>query len=551
MAAQAQQRWPNGQKLKHWSQSGWNSGVATLRLLCHVFTSGGVIGHGGSIVRGMESRIGVRIQFSGTMHDCVERIVSVTGSSVVCGKVRLRRMRRGKEVDDDEDEDEEVFDVSPVQEALLRVFERAVEVEAEAEAEKDGDSGGGGESMISCCCRVLADQMQCGILIGKGGKNVAKICRETRANIRVLRSEQNPACASPEDKIIHIIGGLLSVKRALLSVSKLLQDLSPTHNGLVAANVFPNMMHLPTMSLMNVPVVMVPRQELPDPHAEFFPDLCVPIPAATGVAAKEVDPVNFTHSVREDDEQCEVVFRMICSNNEAGAVIGKGAAVVRLLQNESGAFIQFAPAVDGVGHRLVIISALEGLRSSYSPAQNAVVRIVATLAEITAKESHGSKVEDIAVRLVINPAQADSFRGDESILSEISDVEISILEGDVGQSLLTTDEIMQVTGEYRAVQKALLQVTKKLRDSCFSGKTPNGAGMVNYLSCVIPDVATNRKTKNANFPPFRKSIHKFPNFNPASIMWGVHDLQISNRSREQKVPESWEEAMHMMTLKEQ
>lgn len=140
--------------------------------------AGGVIGHGGSVIRNMETQIGVKIRLAGPTPGCVERVVSITGTNVVSRKVNL---------------DEEVCDVSTVQEALIRVFERAIEIDAEKR-----------DKVLSCCCRLLADRMECGILIGKGGKRVAKICRDCRANIRVLRPEQTPACASPEDRIIHV-----------------------------------------------------------------------------------------------------------------------------------------------------------------------------------------------------------------------------------------------------------------------------------------------------------------------------------------------------------
>ncbi|CAM8912363.1 unnamed protein product [Rhodiola kirilowii] len=498
-----------------------NPSTATLRLLCHVMAAGGVIGHKGSVVRKMESQIGVRISLSGAIPGCVERVVTVTGSDVVCRKVGLGRgsVRRGKE-----DVEAEVFDVSPVQEAVLRVFERMLEVDAENYGNGEAAAGGGSgfDESLSCCFRLLADRTECGILIGKGGKRVAQICRECRANIRVLRPEQNPACVSPDDSIIHITGGLLSVKRGLLAVSNVLQGLGQSEKGSALMNV-PTMMSVPIM--MNVPVVTVPRQALPDPHAEFFPDLCVPVRAARGIAAKEVNTVNISHSVHQGDEQCIVIFKMIFSNNEAGAVIGKGATVVRLLQNESGAFIQFAPSVDGVEHRIVTISAKEGISSSYSPAQNAVVRIVARLAAVASKESRGgSEVKDITVRFVISSAQADSFRVEESVPSEIRDVEIHILEGDHG------DKILQVTGEYRALQNALLQVTKKLRNSCFPSSLLKEAEAICHHSCAIPDNYTYGRMRNFNLPPVQKSLQQFPNFNQQSLMRGMNDLQISNQS---------------------
>lgn len=69
---------------------------------------------------------------------------------------------------------------------------------------------------------------------------------------------------------------------------------------------------------------------------------------------------------------------------------------------------------------------------------------MARLAEIEAKES--CNLENITVRLAITSAQADIFRGEESFLSEIGDVQIQLPERDLKLSLLPTDEILRVRG---------------------------------------------------------------------------------------------------------
>lgn len=57
--------------------------------------------------------------------------------------------------------------------------------------------------------------------------------------------------------------------------------------------------------------------------------------------------------------QQEVTFRILCSNERVGAVIGKGGTIVRALQNESGAIISVANPVAGCEERLVTITATE------------------------------------------------------------------------------------------------------------------------------------------------------------------------------------------------
>lgn len=95
---------------------------------------------------------------------------------------------------------------------------------------------------------------------------------------------------------------------------------------------------------------------------------------------------------------------------------------------------------------------------------------------------------------------------------------------------------MQVIGEYRAVQTALLQITKKLRDGYFPSSVLKEVGEINHLTCAVPDIGTYRRAKNTNVP------HYHTNFNRESISRGMNHLRISNRTnghlpRQKKVPD--------------
>lgn len=87
-------------------------------------------------------------------------------------------------------------EVSAAQEALIRVFERILDVAAEA----DG-MGVSPLSMVSV--RLLADASQVGSVIGKGGKVVEKIRKETGCKIKVLKAEKL-SCAGPTDELVEV-----------------------------------------------------------------------------------------------------------------------------------------------------------------------------------------------------------------------------------------------------------------------------------------------------------------------------------------------------------
>lgn len=57
--------------------------------------------------------------------------------------------------------------------------------------------------------------------------------------------------------------------------------------------------------------------------------------------------------------QQEVTFRILCSNERVGVIIGKQGTIVRALQNESGASINVASPVPDCKERLITISANE------------------------------------------------------------------------------------------------------------------------------------------------------------------------------------------------
>lgn len=70
--------------------------------------------------------------------------------------------------------------------------------------------------------------------------------------------------------------------------------------------------------------------------------------------------------------QQEVVFRMLCTNHAAGWVIGKRGAIVRALQNESGASIMFAAPLTESGERVATISAWEVCHATIIPGSSTI-----------------------------------------------------------------------------------------------------------------------------------------------------------------------------------
>lgn len=100
-------------------------------------------------------------------------------------------MNRRIEVDGEE------VELSAAQEAVVKVFERILNVAAES----DGVAAAAG-GLVSC--RLLAEPSHAGSVIGKGGKVIEKIRKDSGSRIRVLNSEKMPACAYFNDEMIEV-----------------------------------------------------------------------------------------------------------------------------------------------------------------------------------------------------------------------------------------------------------------------------------------------------------------------------------------------------------
>ena len=172
-------------------------GHVSFRLLCHASRVGGVIGKAGAVIKQLQSATAAKIRVEVAPPESPDRVISVVAPSGSTARISLKIPFAGAGAGGGEDA---AVEVSKAQEALLRVFDRILEVAAE--------SGAIGFGVVSC--RVLADEAQAGAVIGKGGKVVEKIRKETGCKIRVLK-ENLPACAASADEIIEVIAAFVCI----------------------------------------------------------------------------------------------------------------------------------------------------------------------------------------------------------------------------------------------------------------------------------------------------------------------------------------------------
>ncbi|ESW20352.1 hypothetical protein PHAVU_006G201600 [Phaseolus vulgaris] len=431
-------------------------GHAAFRLLCNASRIGGVIGKSGSVIKKLQISTGAKIRIEDASPESPDRIILVIADAALSGKVMLRN--------------DEAVEVSKAQEALLMVFDRILDVAAESEGVEVGD--------MLMSCRLVADAAQAGSVIGKGGRVVERIKKNTGCKIRVL-TDDLPLCASSSDEIIEIEGRVSSVKKALVAVSQRLQDCYPVDRTVITGSKPYEMVQyeardaLPRETLTAVPHETVDR--LPPRSSALSTLSSCSSSYGTRVHSFPAE-VNRVSSLEPNALEQEVTFRILCSNDRVGGVIGKGGNIVRALQSETGATISIGPSVAGCEDRIITITASENPESRYSPAQKAAVLVYSRSIESGFEKGLDSELSNrslVTARLVVPSSQVGCLIGKGGVIisemRKVTGASIRIVGTDqVPKCASDNDQVVQISGDFSSVQDALYNATGRLRDNLFA-----------------------------------------------------------------------------------
>ncbi|KAF8032066.1 hypothetical protein BT93_D1086 [Corymbia citriodora subsp. variegata] len=495
-------------------------GHAAFRLLCHASRIGGVIGKSGATIKQLQQLTGAKIRVEDAPQESPDRVITVIASSAVTTKISVSADGGSESRDespgasDGSGDVEGEVEVSKAQEGLLRVFERILEVAAES----NGVAVGVG--VVSC--RVLAGKSQAGSVIGKGGKTVEKIRKESGCKIRVL-TEQLPACAAAGEEMIEIEGEVHGVKKALVAVSGRLQECPPA-DRIPDKSWTTGGRTLDSLSLQTFPDFYV---DLPqhNPGLPSMPSGAVSYGAGVHPLAVEVERAP---AIEVKALQQEVSYKILCSNDRVGGVIGRGGSIVKALQNESGASISVGPPVAESGERLITITASENPESHYSPAQKAVVLVFTRSIEAGTEKG-------------LNSGSIGCLLGKGgSIVSEtrrVTGTNIWIMVGDqVPKCASEDDEVVQISGEFSNVQNALYNITGRLRDNIFSSSSNNLGGRM--ASSVLAESSPYGRLKDPVAPALDTSpgiapgLSRYTSLTPSTDQLGLrHHLDHSSPPR--------------------
>lgn len=141
--------------------------------------------------------------------------------------------------------------------------------------------------------------------------------------------------------LLQISGGLDTVRKALLSVSQQLLENPPRGDDSLSATPGGPSSH---------------SFGRPFPRPEAYPPQNYPFPSQGPPYA--VGPRDGDSGIpgRMNPSQDILTFRLLCPDEKAGGVIGKGGSIVKALQHESGCEIKVLEPVPDSEDRVIIIS---------------------------------------------------------------------------------------------------------------------------------------------------------------------------------------------------
>ncbi|KAG9147341.1 hypothetical protein Leryth_021411 [Lithospermum erythrorhizon] len=172
----------------------------------------------------------------------------------------------------------------------------------------------------------------------------------------------------------------------------------------------------------------------------------------------------------------DTVFRYLCPARKIGSIIGVGGDIAKQLRAETNAKIRISETIPGCEERAVTIYSTSDETNSFgdddddlvAPAQHALFlvhdRIVAE--EPPMEDEFGEPLQ-VTVRLLVPSDQIGCVLGRggqiiQNIRSE-TNAQIRVLSSEhLPPCALSSDEIVQITGEANIVKKALYQVASRL-----------------------------------------------------------------------------------------
>ncbi|KAL0033701.1 hypothetical protein WJX77_001636 [Trebouxia sp. C0004] len=418
--------------------------IVTYRLLCPGSRTGSIIGKGGEIIRELRNETGTKIKIEDPTPECEDRVVTIIGP------------------DRSEPESED----SPVQNAVVRVFDRIVDA-----------NNPGLEPAQVFVGRMLLRPPQVGSILGKGGRTISQIRRDTSCSIRILQPGDMPPSAMQADpfaQVVQVTGNLQAVQNGLAAICAQLRinpgkawsepisrppgNRPPPHEAPFfnpQAQPFRPSGGQHQQGPNRRPPHQVPYQGPQQTHHQ------PPYQAPRRPPAPVAQPV-LQHMPGEPD--IEIGYRLLIPVVHVGALIGRGGEAIAQLRQRTGARVKVHEPHDTSDQRVVSISGREEAQAQASPAIDALVYCAAPVIQ---EEGDPQK----CVRLVVPSSQVGCVLGKGgSIVTRVRDstgAMVRVLEQNKGQRRLESgeevDEVIEIQGLPQSCDSALQAVADLLR----------------------------------------------------------------------------------------
>uniref|UniRef100_A0A2P2JPW7 K Homology domain-containing protein n=1 Tax=Rhizophora mucronata TaxID=61149 RepID=A0A2P2JPW7_RHIMU len=467
-------KWPKTSSTDSFNQPSKSSpGNGVLRLLCPAAKTDSLFGKDGAVISQICQETGAKVSVEETVAGCDERVILIAGlqkdievntkQSKEPGDIDASVAEEGdeqKDLDKDVEHKEivaaedskAVQETLSLQKALLLVFERMVKAEPEADAREEEN-----KMSSTVLLRLLVLSSQVGRILGKGGSVVKQMSAESGAQIRILPRDKLPLCASASDELVQITGEVDAVRRALQSVSlqlleNPLRDYDPS-NGNSAG---------PSSHSSGNPL---PRPETHPPVHHSFSGRG-PLYASR--------PRDFYESGRLNPDPDILTFRLLCHDESVGSVIGKGGAIIKTIQQETGCEIKILEGVSDTDDRIIVISGPVHPDDRITAAQDALLRVHTRIN----RAIPDGKEKTVIARLLVASNQIGCLLGKGgSIMAEMRKTTGAYIriwgKDQVPKCASEGEEVVQINGDYEVVREALLQITTRLRHHFFRDIFPS------------------------------------------------------------------------------
>lgn len=189
---------------------------------------------------------------------------------------------------------------------------------------------------------------------------------------------------------------------------------------------------------------------------------------------KRRNPGEDPFSIGSDD----TVYRYLCPATKIGSIIGRGGEIVKQLRLDTKSKIRIGETVPGCDERVVTIystsdetNTFDEMDAPVCPAQDALFRVhERVVAEESGVDDEPEGNQHVTARLLVPTDQIGCIigKGGQIVQSIRSDTgaQIRILKDDhLPACALSSDELLQISGEAAVVRKALYQIATRLHDN--------------------------------------------------------------------------------------